>query len=135
MNTKYSSDQPLRMSLRRKREILWAVVWRGLCYNLVILIAIGFLTYLFSETAWRFFLYDDLNLDMAARAFLYLWLIIPSMLLGWVLAVNRVLHLRFSHFRITLTATPYNPSPLEALLTGIDTEKKPSRKKSKGKKG
>ena len=93
----------LRLSWPRKREILWAATWRGIVYSAIALAGTACFTYLYSEFAWQFFLNAALKLNKDEAAFLYLWLAIPAIFLGWVLALNRVLHMRFSHFRIALT--------------------------------
>lgn len=117
------SQQPLRMNMSRRHEILWAVAWRGLVYSLVTLALLGCLTYIFSQTAWRFFLSDSFKMGSDAAAFFYLCIALPAMVIGWVAAINRVLSLRFSHFRLTLTSTPRRTSWLSDMLSGKDGKK------------
>ncbi len=98
-------EEQLRLSLARKREILWAVAWRGVLFSFVALLGTALLTYIATETIWRFFLNDNYRMSAEQTAYLYLWLAVPAVMLGWLVAINSILHHRFSHFRITLTAT------------------------------
>lgn len=98
-------EEQLRLSLARKREILWAVAWRGVLFSFVALLGTALLTYIATETIWRFFLNDNYRMSAEQTAYLYLWLAVPAVMLGWLMAINSILHHRFSHFRITLTAT------------------------------
>jgi Na+-driven multidrug efflux pump len=113
-----NDSQILRLNGERRREILCAVAWRGMLYSLGIMPVLGCLVYVFAETAWRFFLNDNLRMGTDNTAFLYLWLAIPAMLFGWVLAVHHVLNTQFSHFKISLVATPRRAPFWQKLLGG-----------------
>ncbi len=95
----------LRLSLARKREILWAAAWRGVLFSFLALLVTALIVYIATETIWRFFLNDNYRMNAEQTAYLYLWLAVPAVMLGWLAAVSRILHIRYSHFRITLTAT------------------------------
>lgn len=98
-------EEQLRLSLARKREILWAVAWRGVLFTCIALLGTWIFVFIAAETMWRFFLNENYRMSAEQTAYLYLWLALPAVMLGWLTAVSRILHLRYSHFRITLTAT------------------------------
>jgi len=120
-----NSGEQLRLSQARKREILWAVAWRGVLFSLFALLGSAILVFIASETMWRFFLNDNYRMSAEQTAFLYLWTGVPAIMLGWLAAVGRILHLRYSHFRITLTATvPRRPNWLVRLITSKKLDKR-----------
>lgn len=116
-----NSGEQLRLSLARKREILWAVAWRGVLFSFFALLGIGLLVFIATETMWRFFLNENYRMSAEQTAFLYLWMGVPAVMLGWLAAVGRILNLRYSHFRITLTAAP--PRKSNWLLRLISSKK------------
>jgi hypothetical protein len=120
MNQTNDTPSILRLNLARRKEILWAIAWRGIVYSLSALLVAACFTYLFAFAAWQFFLNNALKLSPEETAFLYLFIAVPCVFIGWILAINRVLHLRFSHFRISLTSEPYRRSQLSRLLSGTD---------------
>lgn len=116
-----NSGEQLRLSLARKREILWAVAWRGIIFSLIALLGIAVIAYIATETFWRFFLNDNFRMSAEQTAYLYLLLAVPAIMLGWLVAVSRILHLKYSHFRISLTAT--QPKQTNWLMSLISRKK------------
>jgi hypothetical protein len=110
----------LRPSLARKREIILAIAWRGLLYTLGFLIAGTGLVYVFAGGAANFFLNPNLELSSDQVAILYIGVSLTATILGWLLALNHALHIRYSHFRIALLSEPRKVSWLRQLINGTD---------------
>ncbi len=114
----------LRLSIVRRREIMFALAWRGILYSCAALGIAACFTYLFANEAWHFFLNPSMKLNKDEAAFLYLWLAVPAVCFGWFLAFNHVMHVRFSHFRIALIEEPRRVSWLSKLIAGTDRDKR-----------
>ncbi len=124
-----SQDQRriLRPNLARKREIVIAIAWRGLLYTLVLLVVGAGLVYIFAGGASNFFLNPNLELSSDQVAILYIGVSLTATILGWLLALNHALHIRYSHFRIVLLSEPHKPSWLKQLISGTDKLRKRRR--------
>lgn len=124
-----SKDQGriLRTSMLRKKEIFFAVAWRGLLYSAMFLVIGAGMVYIFSGTASKFFLNPNLKLSDDQQTSLYFGVILPAFVIGWLLAVNNALHARYSHFRIALLSDQRRPSWIKQLLSGTDRAKKRHR--------
>lgn len=126
--TSRESSRILRPSLARKREIIFAIAWRGLLYSFVILLVGGCLVYIFAGGAASFFLNPDMALSGDQAAFLYVAISIPATIAGWLLALNHALHIRYSHFRIVLLSEPQKTSWFKHLVSGTDKIQKRRRR-------
>ncbi|MBP7252197.1 MAG: hypothetical protein KBA75_01780 [Alphaproteobacteria bacterium] len=127
MASSQEQSRILRPNLARKREIVLAIAWRGLLYTLGLMIASFCLVYIFAGEAANFFLNPSLKLSSDQVATLYVGASITATILGWLLALNHALHIRYSHFRIVLLAEPRKTSWLKQLIHGTDKIRKRRR--------
>jgi hypothetical protein len=127
MTSNQDQRRVLRPNMARKREIVLAIAWRGLLYTLGLLV-VGFgIVFIFVRGAPNFFLNPNLELSSDQVAILYIGASLTATILGWLLALNHALHIRYSHFRIVLLAEPRKVSWLRQLINGTDKVRKRRR--------